>query len=290
MRHFKRPLRVLTLTLILMLSLTMLNCNNTKSSSKAPAPVEEQMQNQKNVVNIVMETTYGNIELELWPDIAPKTVKNFLDLAAKGFYDGLYFHRVIPDFMIQGGCPNTRDDNRQNDGQGGPGYQFEDECYWEGKSITGEITDDATAFTVWEKIVMPYMASNKNPQAEIFEIVKEVQKVQSGMPLIGKTVEWFQDRTGIKDPIFAKGELRAPVLYGNIAMANSGPNTNGSQFFVVTKKPGTPWLDGRHTVFGRVTGGMDVVHKIESLPRDKSDNPNLENQAFITKIQLPAKD
>lgn len=242
MRLFKNRHRVALTLLILMLSLTMLNCNNTRTSSKAPAPVEEQLQTdtRTNVVNITLETTYGNIELELWPDIAPKTVQNFLDLSAKGFYNGLYFHRVIPDFMIQGGCPNTRDANRSNDGQGGPGYQFEDECYGPEEPITGEIKDDQTAFTVWEKIVMPYLESAKNPQAEIFDIVRQVQEANSGKPLIGKTVEWFQDRTGIKDPIYSQPKLKAPVLYGNIAMANSGPNTNGSQFFIVTKKNRNP--------------------------------------------------
>jgi len=273
-----------------MLSLTLLNCNPTKSPSKEPAPVEELMEAQapvhQNAVNVVMETTYGNIELELWPDIAPKTVKNFVDLSAKGFYNGLYFHRVIPDFMIQGGCPNTRDDNRMNDGQGGPGYKFEDECYVSGPQVTGVIKDDETAMLVWTKIIMPYMESNQSPQAEIFEVVKQVQNNQNGAAIIGKTVEWFQSRTGINDPLY-KQVLASQVLYSYIAMANSGPNTNGSQFFIVTRKPGTPHLDGKHTVFGRVTKGMDVVHKIENLPRDRADNPNLENQAFITNIVLP---
>ncbi|HPN40956.1 MAG TPA: peptidylprolyl isomerase [Candidatus Cloacimonadota bacterium] len=290
MRQASLPLRAVMTILILMLSLTLLNCNNSKSPSPEPAPVEEVMEAQapvhQNVVNVVMETTYGNIELELWPDIAPKTVKNFVDLAAKGFYNGLYFHRVIPDFMIQGGCPNTRDDNRQNDGSGDPGYKFEDECYINGPQVFGEIKDDETAMLVWTKIIMPYMNSTKSPQAEIFEVVKQVQNTQSGAAIIGKTVEWFQSRTGINEPLYGQ-TLASPVLYSYIAMANSGPNTNGSQFFIVTRKPGTPHLDGKHTVFGRVTQGMDVVHKIENLPRDRADNPNLENQAFINSIVLP---
>jgi len=288
MRTLTHPLRLGLTILILMLSLTMLNCNNAKSSSKEPAPVEEQLQTnpQQNVVNVVLETTYGNIELELWPDMAPKTVKNFVDLSAKGFYNGLYFHRVIPDFMIQGGCPNTRDDNRMNDGKGGPGYQFEDECYTDGDQVTGEIMDDATAMLVWEKIIIAYMQTAQAPQAEIFEVVQAVQNTQSGKPIIGKTVEWFQDRTGLREPLYRQ-VIKTPVLYSYIAMANSGPNTNGSQFFIVTRKAGTPHLDGKHTFFGKVTKGMDVVHKIENLPRDRGDNPNLENQAFITNVVLP---
>ena len=156
---------------------------------------------------VTFETNYGDIELELYPEVAPNLVANFVKLAEDGFYDGIYFHRVIPDFMIQGGCPNTKDGDRQNDGTGGPGYKLDDE--FNEKSL-----------------------QNK---------------------------------------------------YGHLSMANSGPNTNGSQFFIITKEEGTPWLDGRHTVLGKVINGMDVVHKIENLPRDKRDNPLKEHQATIEK-------
>jgi cyclophilin family peptidyl-prolyl cis-trans isomerase len=134
-----------------------------------------------------IQTNHGAIELELFDDDAPKTVKNFRDLAGKGFYDGLVFHRVIKDFMLQGGCP-------QGSGTGGPGYTFEDE---------------------------------------------------------------FNDHK---------------VVRGALAMANAGPNTNGSQFFIVTTDA-APWLDGKHTVFGQVTSGMDVVDKIEGLDTDHRDRP-----------------
>ena len=134
-----------------------------------------------------LHTSEGPIEIELFPEDAPKTVENFTKLATDGFYDGLIFHRVIPDFMIQGGCP-------QGTGTGGPGYQFEDE---------------------------------------------------------------FNDHKVVK---------------GALAMANSGPNTNGSQFFVVTAEA-TPWLDGKHTVFGQVTTGQDVVDRIQHVDRDGRDRP-----------------
>ena len=134
-----------------------------------------------------MHTTLGPIGLELFDDDAPKTVANFRKLAADGFYDGIIFHRVIRDFMIQGGCP-------QGTGTGGPGYQFEDE-----------------------------INAHK-------------------------------------------------VVRGALAMANAGPNTNGSQFFIVTT-PAAPWLDGKHTVFGRVTDGMDTVDKIEATPTGAGDRP-----------------
>jgi peptidyl-prolyl cis-trans isomerase B (cyclophilin B) len=134
-----------------------------------------------------MQTSEGAIGLELFDEDAPKTVANFKKLAGEGFYDGLIFHRVIKDFMIQGGCP-------QGTGTGGPGYEFEDE---------------------------------------------------------------------INDHKVARGAL---------AMANAGPNTNGSQFFLVTTAE-APWLDGKHTVFGRVTDGMDVVDKIEGTPTGHNDRP-----------------
>jgi len=139
------------------------------------------------MTHATLHTSEGPIELELYPEDAPKTVDNFRDLAGAGFYDGLVFHRVIPDFMIQGGCP-------RGDGTGGPGYQFEDE---------------------------------------------------------------FNSH---------------PVARGALAMANAGPNTNGSQFFIVTADA-CPWLDGRHTVFGWVTGGQDVVERISQVERDGRDRP-----------------
>ncbi|MDD4309019.1 MAG: peptidylprolyl isomerase [Candidatus Cloacimonetes bacterium] len=235
---------------------------------------------------VEINTTYGVIELELWNGIAPKTVQNFLTLAQKDFYKGTYFHRVIPDFMIQGGCPNTKDDIRTNDGQGGPGYTFEDECYAPGAELKGEIKDQAAAELVWNKIIMPYMQESKSPDAEIAALVKECQAQRSLEPLMKNNLEYYRTKTGFSAPLTSQ-ILKAKVEYGTICMANSGPNTNGSQFFIVTKKDGTPWLDGKHTVFGAVTKGMDVVHKIEGLPRDRSDNPNAENQAFITGVSIP---
>jgi cyclophilin family peptidyl-prolyl cis-trans isomerase len=145
-----------------------------------------------------MHTNHGAIELELFDEDAPKTVANFKKLAGQGFYDGLIFHRVIKDFMIQGGCP-------QGTGTGGPGYTFEDEI-------------------------------NEHK-----------------------------------------------VVRGALAMANAGPNTNGSQFFIVTVDE-APWLDGKHTVFGRVVGGMEAVDAIEALPTDARDRP--QEPAGIERIEL----
>jgi cyclophilin family peptidyl-prolyl cis-trans isomerase len=145
-----------------------------------------------------MSTNHGDITFELFDEDAPKTVENFKKLTADGFYDGLIFHRIIKDFMIQGGCP-------QGTGTGGPGYTFEDE-----------------------------INSHK-------------------------------------------------AVRGSLAMANAGPNTNGSQFFIVTLEA-TPWLDGKHTVFGQVTDGMDVVDKLEGLPTDGRDKPR--EDAKIDKLTI----
>jgi cyclophilin family peptidyl-prolyl cis-trans isomerase len=145
-----------------------------------------------------MHTNHGAIEVELFDEDAPKTVDNFVKLSKDGYYDGLIFHRVIRDFMIQGGCP-------QGTGTGGPGYEFEDEI-------------------------------NENK-----------------------------------------------IVRGALAMANAGPNTNGSQFFIVTTEA-APWLDGKHTVFGRVTSGMEAVDSIEGTETGAQDRP--VNDAVIERVEV----
>jgi peptidyl-prolyl cis-trans isomerase B (cyclophilin B) len=146
----------------------------------------------------VMKTSEGDITFELFDEDAPKTVSNFKELAGQGFYDGLIFHRIIPDFMIQGGCP-------EGTGTGGPGYTFEDE---------------------------------------------------------------FNDHK---------------IVRGALAMANAGPNTNGSQFFIVTTEA-APWLDGKHTVFGEVTDGMDAVDAIEGTATGPGDKPS--EPQVIERVEL----
>jgi peptidyl-prolyl cis-trans isomerase B (cyclophilin B) len=140
------------------------------------------------MASATVQTSEGPIVFELFEQDAPKTVANFRKLAGEGFYDGLTFHRVIKDFMIQGGCP-------QGTGTGGPGYTFEDE---------------------------------------------------------------FNQHK---------------VVRGALAMANAGPDTNGSQFFIVTAGA-CPWLDGKHTVFGQVSEGMDVVDRLEGVATDGGDRPS----------------
>ena len=146
----------------------------------------------------LVQTSEGDIEITFFDDAAPNTVANFQKLSGEGFYDGLTFHRVIKDFMVQGGCPD-------GNGTGGPGYKFADE---------------------------------------------------------------FNDHK---------------VVRGALAMANAGPNTNGSQFFIVTTGA-APWLDGKHTVFGEITSGMDVVDAIENSETDGRDAP-IEPK-LIEKIEI----
>lgn len=272
--------------LLLILGLSFLFAKSKTLSTTKKETALEKANDQKNVVKVEINTTYGKISLDLWPDIAPITVENFVKLAREDYYNGTYFHRVIPDFMIQGGCPNTKDNDRNNDGTGGPGYTFEDECYGPGEELIGEITSDTQAEAIWTQVIVPHMQKSGNPNGDILRVVQACQKAQSFEPMKEHPVKYYKVRANITEPIFSR-VLKAPVLYGNIAMANSGPNTNGSQFFIVTKKDGTPWLNGKHTVFGEVTAGMDVVHTIEKLPRDGRDNPKVENQAFITGISFP---
>jgi cyclophilin family peptidyl-prolyl cis-trans isomerase len=161
----------------------------------------------ENKKNVTLETNLGNIEIELYSAVAPKTVANFIKLASENFYDNTKFHRVIKGFMIQGGDPYTKGEDTSVYGTGGPGYKFAD-----------EIND-------------------------------------------------------------------LPMVKGMVAMANSGPNTNGSQFFIITA-PETPWLVGKHTVFGKVIAGLEVVEKIEAVkttgsPSDRPLTPVVVNKIIV---------
>lgn len=193
--------------------------NNESNLSGDAQPISENMEktNLPQFENLypeykaaILKTSMGDIKVELYGDKSPNTVNNFLTLAKKGFYDGTRFHRVIKDFMIQGGDPNSKDSDWSNDGTGGPDYKFDDE---------------------------------------------------------------FNDN---------------PLVVGSLAMANSGPNTNGSQFFIVTADS-TPWLDGKHTNFGKVVEGMEVVEKIETAETtgDYGNPPNHPTEDItIKKIEL----
>ena len=148
------------------------------------------------MAHVRMTTSAGEIDIELYTDDCPETTGNFLKLVDDGFYDGLHFHRVIKDFMIQGGCPHSSDPNNGRAGTGGPGWKI---------------------------------------------------------PCESSALQMKHDKPGV------------------FSMANAGPNTGGSQFFLTTVP--TPWLDGNHAVFGEVSKGMDVVRAIESTPTLPGDRP-----------------
>jgi peptidyl-prolyl cis-trans isomerase A (cyclophilin A) len=237
--------------------------------------------------HVLMKTELGDITLEMWPDIAPVTVKNFTELAmgkkewkdpesgemkSEPFYDGLIFHRVIDDFMIQGGCP-------LGTGNGDPGYSFEDECFEEGEELTGVIVDENMALQIFQNVLGPYMQKTAEPDGELVKVVEACQEQQSGRPMMVHDVEWYKNKIGMpeSEKIMGQGKLKAKVAYATICMANAGPNTNGSQFFIVTKKAGCEWLDGKHTVFGKVIKGMKVVHAIEK----KGDGMKIESVRVV---------
>ncbi len=241
----------------------------------------------------VFHTNKGEFTVRFFEDLAPKTVENFVGLAAgtkkwldpaskdwvkRPFYNGLIFHRVIKDFMIQGGDP-------LGNGTGGPGYKFEDECFTQGPELTGAIKDRQTAVQVWNTIIVPYAQKYNGdvPDPDIKKIIETAVKKQSVDELIGKTVEYVKTRTGTTQAVYGLKLVHA-VDYGCLCMANSGPNTNGSQFFIVTKQDGCPWLNGKHTVFGKVVHGMEVVHSIENLPTGAGDKPLAD--VVIDKIEI----
>ena len=235
---------------------------------------------ENEMIRVMMKTNMGDIELELNRSLAPITVDNFVGLAmgtreftdsrtgekvTRNFYDGLIFHRVISGFMIQGGCP-------LGTGTGGPGYRFEDETFFYGDPIVGVIDNEEKAIAIYTQIIVPHLNTyERESNPEIMDIAIQVQQVQGAGPMLGKDASFFENLTGIGPAHEVR--LRAAVEYATIAMANSGPNTNGSQFFIVTNPNGTPWLDGNHTVFGRVINGMDIVLAIDGVQTAAGDRP-----------------
>ena len=230
-----------------------------------------------------IDTSKGAIVVRLYEDTTPKTVANFVGLAdgtrllkedqdpseAKPFYDGLIFHRVIPDFMIQGGCPD-------GNGSGGPGYTFEDETYAQGPVITGQINDIETAKRVLNDVLAPHYREHngKSPNPTLAKLLENIQQPKGIRLIQDRSVEELAAAVSHEGEIYGQGKLLREVAYGTLCMANAGPNTNGSQFFIVTKKGGTPWLNGKHTVFGEVLRGMEVAETIQNVERGSQDKPN----------------
>lgn len=244
-------------------------------------------------LHATIDTSMGQIVVRLLDKDAPKTVENFIGLAdgtklleegddianAKPFYDGLTFHRVIPDFMIQGGDP-------AGNGSGGPGYTFEDETYTKGEVITGKIVDKERAEYVFERLVVPHLREHRgqSPIEFVATLFGKMQEAQGFDPMLDVTVEELAEALGHEDPIIGQGELINSVDYGTLCMANAGPDTNGSQFFIVTKNGGTPWLNGKHTVFGVVLSGMDIAEAISTVPTKAQNLP--EEPVIINSIRI----
>lgn len=183
----------------------IINTNNTPTIMNTENSINNQADLVSQYSQAILKTNLGDIQVSFYGTDSPKTVNNFLNLAQQGFYNGTKFHRIIKDFMIQGGDPNSKSDDWSTHGIGGPGYYFADE---------------------------------------------------------------FNNH---------------PLVHGSLAMANAGPDTNGSQFFIVTASA-TPWLDGHHTNFGQVTAGIDIVEKIETAEVNQNDHP-LED-IVINSIEL----
>lgn len=183
----------------------IINESNMSKSMETNQSIDQQINLVDQYNQAIIKTNLGDIQVSFHGADSPKTVNNFLNLAQQGFYDGTKFHRVIKDFMIQGGDPNSKLDDWSTHGTGGPGYRFADE---------------------------------------------------------------FNNH---------------PLVRGSLAMANAGPDTNGSQFFIVTAST-TPWLDGRHTNFGQVVNGLDIVEKIEATEVNQNDHPL--NDIIINSIEL----
>jgi peptidyl-prolyl cis-trans isomerase B (cyclophilin B) len=196
---------------------------------------------------VTLKTSLGDIIAELNADAAPKTVTNFIELAKQGYYDDLTFHRVIPEFMVQGGDPN----GNGTGGQSIYGDTFEDEI-------------NADSYKLGERML--------KDEAEDQILPNELADV---------TVKEYYEKLGFR----YNDKLQSlPMKRGSLAMANRGPNTNGSQFFIIQRGEGTPWLEGKHTVFGNVIEGMDIVDAMIAAERGPNDAP-VEPITFTVEVE-----
>tara|TARA_Y100000310_G_C20574324_1_gene759705 strand:- start:395 stop:1180 length:786 start_codon:yes stop_codon:yes gene_type:complete len=251
----------LYLFLIPLFALAMLAGCSKEQEPAAPVPPVEQDQpatvEYKGEIlsgkhTAVISTSLGDVTVELDADVAPKTVTNFVALAKEGYYDNLIFHRVIPDFMVQGGDPS-------GNGTGG-------------RSVFGEMFEDeinAESYGLHKRMLKDEVSDQALPEQ-----------------LAEASLKDYYEMTGYQYDDSLKS---LPMGYGYLAMANRGPNTNGSQFFIIHRKDGTPWLEGKHTVFGEVTDGMDIIDSIATVERGANDKP-IEDVTFSVVLDEEGED
>jgi len=238
-------------------------------ADRAPQPADPAL---SKFTHAVIETSMGDIEVELYWDAAPKTCENFVKLAQKKFYDNLIFHRVIPNFMNQTGCP-------KGNGTGDPGYKFDDEIDADALGLDkGQVGQDRM-----------YGNELNTVYRKTFQLIAEKMGIKSQEELENKKSEFEPAWTDATNAIakwspkrlyqaagyrYTKGLKSRPAVRGALAMANSGPDSNGSQFFINVAD--TPWLNGKHTVFGGIVAGQDIADAISKVERDENDKPKTD--------------
>lgn len=238
-------------------------------ADKTPQPADPAL---AKFTHAVIETSMGDIEVELYWDAAPKTCENFVKLAQKKFYDNLIFHRVIPNFMNQTGCP-------KGNGTGDPGYKFDDEIDADALGLDkGEVGQDRM-----------YGNELNTVYRSTFQQIAEKMGIKSQEELIARKDDFepaWEDATNAiakwspkrlyqaAGYRYTKGLKSRPALRGALAMANSGPDSNGSQFFINVAD--TAWLNGKHTVFGGIVAGQDIADAISKVDRDERDKPKTD--------------
>lgn len=227
----------LWLIILMMVSFVFAGCSadNKPQSKEVKQPVLSEKKGTKTMNPIVeIVTSRGNLTLELFEDAAPNTVTNFIHLVEQGFYNGMHFHRVIPNFMIQGGCPHSKPGGKGMPGTGGPGYRFADEINVKAFGFDKLKVKDADF--LYER--------RSNPSLYMQFADKSVEEMFSAL---GYT--------------YTDGLPSEKNVRGTLSMANAGPNTNGSQFFI--NHVNNVHLDGKHTVFGKVTENLSLIDKIQ---------------------------
>ena len=260
---------------LLVFLFTLNTCGNKIPEAAPDRQPENPDPELSKFTSVVINTTMGDITVELYWNAAPRTCANFVKLAQDGFYDNIIFHRVINDFMIQTGCPNGT-------GTGGPGYTFPDEMNADALGLSTAIAYESPYLQRDLQQAMVKLAADigiRN-ETEANKRMKEIEEI--GAKLEKMTAKQIFQINGYT---YTADLASRPAVRASLAMANAGPDTNGSQFFINVAD--TPHLNGKHTVFGGVTEGMAVADAISKVPRDPRDKPITDVR--IKSIKLIAK-